>query len=304
MSESDQQRMFTVVIPTHNRRFLVARAIESVYAAGWEDVEIIVVDDASDDDTPEVIASTFPMVQMLRIDNNSGPGVARNLGIDAAKARWILMLDDDDLLKPDALKIIQEVLDRNPELARYPVIQFACNSGNLESSFLAASLEDYINGRLQGDFTPLIQTRVFKNAQLRYPNCRVGGESLLWLEIARSWGIPSHSSAVVRVTRDAPSNLCSTQSQLARPRDYAELQEQTLARFGKHLFGINPAYYRKKVIGGIVYRLLAGDRALARATISRCAGVEVRVKIALRCLSYLPLAVIRPTFKLLRFAGR
>ncbi len=296
--------MFTVVIPTYNRSSLVTRAIDSVYATGWEGVEIIVVDDASKDDTPEIIARRYPMVQVLRMPTNSGPSAARNVGIDAATARWVLMLDDDDLLVPDAFKTICRVLGENPELERYPVIQFAHTNAKMDRSFLVAGLTDYVEGRLQGDFAPLVQTRKFRSEQLRYPKSRIGGEGLLWFQIAQSWGLPSYAAAVIRLTDDAPTKLCSTRSQLARPREYAELQDETLALFGAALFSISPAYYRKKVIGGIVFRVLCGDRHLARTSITDSISLRATERFMLRCLSYMPLPVIAWLFTLYRGSGR
>lgn len=298
--ETNTHSVFAVVIPTHNRSALVTRAIDSVYATGWHGVEIIVVDDASEDDTVDVVSRMYPDVKLLRMPINGGPGAARNLGIYCARSEWAIMLDDDDLLKPEALTTIHRALGENNGLARYPVIQFARSNATVRAPFLVAGLPDFINGGLTGDFASVIQTRLFRERQLRYPECHVGGEHLLWFDIAQKSGIPTWSAMVIQMTADASSNLCSIGSQLARPREYAEMQEKTLAVFRDVLLEINPAFYRKKVLGAITYRLLAGDRKIARKTIAEEPSLRASESIALTCLSYLPQKIIRKLFKAYR----
>jgi glycosyltransferase involved in cell wall biosynthesis len=292
--------LFAVVIPTHNRSALLTRAIDSVYATGWRGVEVIVVDDASKDDTADVVVRNFPNVRFLRMPYNGGPGAARDLGIEAANSKWALMLDDDDLLRPEALRTIYSELRKTAELEKYPVIQFARSNGAVRAPFLIAGLRDLIDGGVTGDFAAVIQTRLFRERQFHYPKCRIGGESLLWFDIAQTYGLPTWSTTVIQMTGDASSNLCSIGSQLARPREYAELQEETLRTFGNALFEISPTYYRKKVLGGITYRLLAGDRKIARTSIADARSLRPYERIALACLSWLPQPVIRKTFETYR----
>jgi len=292
--------VFAVVIPTHNRSALVTRAIDSVYATGCPGVEIIVVDDASEDDTVGVVSRMYPEVKVLRMPVNGGPGAARNLGIYSARSEWAIMLDDDDLLKPEALTTIYRALTEDSGLAKYPVIQFARSNAAVRAPFMVARLRDFVDGGIVGDFAAVIQTRLFKERQFRYPECRVGGEHLLWFDIAQTCGIPTWSTTVIQMTADASLNLCSIGSQLARPREYAEMQEKTLAQFRDALLELSPAYYRKKVLGAITYRLLAGDRSIARKTIAEERSLRASDRIVLTCLTYLPQVIVRKLFKAYR----
>lgn len=295
---------FAVVIPTHNRRTLVTRAIESVYATGWLGVEIIVVDDASKDDTVQFVASRYPSVRLLQMVSNGGPGAARNLGLGAVTAQWALMLDDDDLLRQDAFHRVYTLLTQTPHADQYPVVQFAHTNAKVTLPFQIAHLESFVLGVLSGDFAPVIQTRSFRERRLQYPDCRIGGEHLLWYEVAQTVGIPTWSTSVIELTRDAVSNLCSTATQISRPREYAELQEQTLARFGPAIFAISPAFHKKKAIGSVVYRLVAGDCGIARKTILGNAAFGPFDRLALYVLSLLPRVLVMKFFNLYRAAGR
>ena len=103
----------TVVIPTHNRYKLLQRALRSVYKQTLQPHEVIVVDDGSQDQTPQ-ITSFFPQVQYL-CQKNSGVSFARNKGIQNASCEWIAFLDDDDEWERDKLKIQSAFHVEHPE---------------------------------------------------------------------------------------------------------------------------------------------------------------------------------------------
>lgn len=103
-----------VVIPSHNRRYVLPRAIDSVLAQSRAADEIIVVDDGSDDDT-ESLQQDYPQITYLK-QANRGVSAARNTGIAACRAEWVAFLDSDDEWLPDKLALQVARLERNPEL--------------------------------------------------------------------------------------------------------------------------------------------------------------------------------------------
>lgn len=110
----------SIVIPTYNRRPLVQRAIESVLRQrGSEAFEVIVVDDGSRDGTPAVLRARYadePRVRVLQ-SAHRGPSAARNLGFAASRGDIVCFLDSDDRLLPRALRRIDDLFARHPELA-------------------------------------------------------------------------------------------------------------------------------------------------------------------------------------------
>jgi len=92
----------TVVIPTHNRAGLLARAVRSALAQEVAS-EVIVVDDCSTDETPDVLASFGDSVRALRTERNVERGAARNLAARHASAPILAFLDSDDEWKPGKL---------------------------------------------------------------------------------------------------------------------------------------------------------------------------------------------------------
>ena len=95
----------SVVIPTYNRRKLVAEAVAAVLAQTREDFELIVVDDGSTDDTAAVLERQLKGEARARVlrQENGGTASARNRGIEAARAPWMAFLDSDDLWEPGYL---------------------------------------------------------------------------------------------------------------------------------------------------------------------------------------------------------
>src|SRR6266480_1630377 len=88
----------SVVLPTYNRRSVIPRAVASVLAQDEPDFELIVVDDCSIDDTGSYLASlTDPRIRAVTAPRNVGTAGARNLGLEAARAAVVALLDDDDI---------------------------------------------------------------------------------------------------------------------------------------------------------------------------------------------------------------
>jgi glycosyltransferase involved in cell wall biosynthesis len=96
----------SVVTPVWNAAATLAETVASVRAQGFEDWELILVDDASTDGTPELaraLADPDPRIRILTLAENGGPAAARNAGIRAARGRYIAFVDADDLWRPQKL---------------------------------------------------------------------------------------------------------------------------------------------------------------------------------------------------------
>ncbi|MBT2969563.1 MAG: glycosyl transferase [gamma proteobacterium symbiont of Ctena orbiculata] len=103
----------SVVIPTHNRAHTLPRALDSVLAQSHQPLEIIVVDDGSDDETAELMEDHYGCCDYLR-QANQGVSSARNLGIEKARGEWIALLDSDDRWLPNKLQLQLEALAGAP----------------------------------------------------------------------------------------------------------------------------------------------------------------------------------------------
>ncbi|MHC1716404.1 MAG: glycosyltransferase family 2 protein [Candidatus Dojkabacteria bacterium] len=89
--------LVSVVIPTYNGSSSIKRAIESVLNQDYPNIELIVVDDASIDNTSEIVKSfNEEKIQLIRYSEHKNGSVARNIGIKASKGSYVAFLDDDD----------------------------------------------------------------------------------------------------------------------------------------------------------------------------------------------------------------
>lgn len=113
MDKSTKKPLVSVIIPTYNRDWIVKEAIESVLAQDFSDYELIVVDDGSDDRTPEILAAYEDPITVIR-QSNRGVSAARNRGIAAATGRLIAFLDSDDLWLPQKLSAQVNFFAENP----------------------------------------------------------------------------------------------------------------------------------------------------------------------------------------------
>lgn len=95
----------SIVIPTYNRSGFIKRAVESVLSQSWENVEVIIVDDNSPDDTERVVRSiNDARVTYIKHDCNQGAPFARNTGLKESSGEFICFLDDDDYWRKDKVE--------------------------------------------------------------------------------------------------------------------------------------------------------------------------------------------------------
>src|ERR687897_543812 len=111
--------MVSVVIPCYNQADFLSDAIESVLSQSYKDLEIIVVNDGSEDDTEEVASAYVaedPRVRLIT-QQNRGLAEARNRGLAEARGEYVVFLDSDDRLVEEALEVGVRELAAHPECA-------------------------------------------------------------------------------------------------------------------------------------------------------------------------------------------
>lgn len=94
----------SVIVPVFERPDLIRRALDSVLLQSAPVAEVIVIDDASSDDTAAVVVQSYPGVTLIRNESNRGVSYSRNIGIKQASGEWIALLDSDDAWEPAKLE--------------------------------------------------------------------------------------------------------------------------------------------------------------------------------------------------------
>lgn len=104
MKSYNRPPLFSVVIPTYNRRDLLLRAVRSVIDQSFDDFEVIVVDDCGSDDSESHLQSMGDSrIRYVRLVENAGAAAARNEGVRLAAGLWTCFLDSDDVWLKDRL---------------------------------------------------------------------------------------------------------------------------------------------------------------------------------------------------------
>lgn len=144
--------LLSVVIPTWNRAHIVCEAIESALGQRIGQVEVIVVDDGSTDNTGEVLAKSYgSRIRLLRLPRRRGPGAARNAGIGLATGRLVAFLDSDDIWLPGKLDAELDVLERFPEAEAVISDSLSFMEGRVEdrTRFMSNGLLAASNGQVR-----------------------------------------------------------------------------------------------------------------------------------------------------------
>ncbi|MFP3363174.1 glycosyltransferase family 2 protein [Pseudoalteromonas sp. SIMBA_148] len=180
----------SVVIAAWNAEDFILTAINSALSQEGVSVEVIVIDDASTDNTCNVVESIIDSrVKLLRSEANGGPGAARNIGFDAAKGTWIAVLDSDDSMSQNRLKNMlgaapakaDVLIDNFCELSSNGILSKPFYShtelplGRLNLSFLIETNLVFTGVKSTGYVKPLFKNEFVKKHSIKYwPEVKIG----------------------------------------------------------------------------------------------------------------------------------
>jgi len=119
MGAGSSRPTVSIVVPTYNRARYIGRMIDSVIAQTYEDWELIIVDDGSDDGTADIVAGFKDRLGerlIYLVQDHAGCCVARNTGIEASRGRYVAFLDSDDEFLPRKLERQMALFDLRPDL--------------------------------------------------------------------------------------------------------------------------------------------------------------------------------------------
>lgn len=182
----------SVVIPAYNQARFMAEAIRSALAQTFCDYEIIVVDDGSTDDTPQIVKQFGGQVRYLW-QENQGLAAARNTGIRQARGEYIALLDSDDAWRPNFLQVMTDLAARYPDAAVFycPVVYMDTSGHELPQPGNRQVLlpEEIYSTLLRANFlvpsTILMRRSVIMEAGLFDPAFRRLQDWELWLRLLR-----------------------------------------------------------------------------------------------------------------------
>lgn len=107
----------SIIVPAYNAARWLRETIDSVLAQTYPDFELVIVDDASTDDTVAIARDTGdPRVRVIESEKNAGAAISRNVGIEAARGEYLAFLDADDIALPQRIERQVSFLERHPDV--------------------------------------------------------------------------------------------------------------------------------------------------------------------------------------------
>ncbi|HET9197563.1 MAG TPA: glycosyltransferase family 2 protein [Solirubrobacterales bacterium] len=247
---------FSVVVTTYNRERIVRRAVDSCLGQSFEDLEVIVVDDASGDGTVAALESyDDPRLRVVVHERNRGINPTRRTGADAARGEWVVVVDSDWELKPEALERLRAAIGALPAGVRVVRFRLLWDDGSVTPRFVPVGPYGY-EGRIRWaeeeggeDAGRCIQAAVFETTP--YIADRRGAiETLFELDLAKAETSVCLDEVLGLEHSDAPNSwMRSTSAAELLPRlrqeapDMLWMAETSLARHGEALRRWGPRQY-------------------------------------------------------------
>ncbi len=218
-------------MPTHDRAREVGRAAASVLSQDVENLELVIVDDSSSDDTPAVLdrlTAQDSRVRVVHTDETVGPCVARNRGLAVASGELVAFCDDDDAWFPGVGGVIMGFLDQHPDVVAASSWHVVLHPGSGGAAVFRGPLEYGRDQLLWQNFVAL-PFAVLRRGALRFdvsfdPDLPTGEDWDLWLRCAEDGAVRTvphvgylytqHGGS--RVTRTADGQVIGRRNFLAK----------------------------------------------------------------------------------------
>ena len=190
----------SVITPAYNVAPYIGQCIESVQAQTLADWEMLIVDDASTDETPAVVQRYLgdPRIRYMRNEQNLGPGATRNRALDTAQGEWIAIVDADDWIAPERLEKLVHFAEAQGVEMVADLQVYRTEWGSVYQVSWAtyakppkaphrSPLEQVIAA--PPSFKPLIRRAFLNEKQIRYPTTiRIGEDYAFYVEVLLNGG--------------------------------------------------------------------------------------------------------------------
>jgi len=206
----------SVIVPVYNRAHCLRTAVDSLDQTGYSDLEIVIVDDGSTDQSLRVakdLAAKAPVtIRVLRHPDglNHGPGASRNLGVRQSSGAYVCFLDSDDVVLPHRFEVAVSLLDEDSTIDGVAE-PFSIQDGN-EAPRASVERRSPLLSRLLGPGlrwntnSILLRKSCFLEVEGFSERLRTCEDLVLWLKLGLSARIVSGSSQAVSVYRRHESN--------------------------------------------------------------------------------------------------
>ncbi len=232
--------LVSIITPTYNCAKFIGATIESVLNQTYQNFEMIIVDDASKDNTEKVVKSfKDKRIKYIRLSKNSGPAVARNRAMEEARGKYMAFLDSDDLWKREKLEKQINFIKKN----KYKIIcsdyEQIDEEGNKLNKIIPCKKKVNYNGILLS--CPVGNSTVFydvsKLGKFKVPNIRKRNDDALWLQILKKEEYMYGQKEVLMEYRIRQNSVSSNKLSLIKYhwQLYREIEHLSIARSIFHI---------------------------------------------------------------------
>ena len=221
---------FSVIMPLYNKAPYVRKAVESVVGQTYGDWELIVVDNGSTDGSGDIVANyTDPRIRIVRLEDNIGPGGARNRGVAESKAPRVCFLDADDWWEPTFLEEMAGLIERHPDAGIYGTSYYIVKNGKKRVAPIGVD-EDFKEGEINycrvyaktlcmplTSISVCIPGPIFDEAGGFSTEVRLGEDFLLWIRIALSHKVVLLNRPLSNYNQDVVSAFRGTHNKRYNP---------------------------------------------------------------------------------------
>lgn len=206
--------LVSIVMPVYNSAPFICSSIRSVLAQTCKNWELLIVDDASVDETVSVIeefSSKDPRIKLFQNSINRGAGAARNIAIEEARGDFIAFLDADDLWLPEKLEVQLKFMQEKNLPMSYSSYRLISESGEILPKMIEAipvlTYNKLLKSNYVGNLTGMYSTRAL--GKIYSPLLRKRQDWALWLDVLKKTGTAQgiqQPLAFYRVRKDSISN--------------------------------------------------------------------------------------------------
>lgn len=287
----------SVILTTYNREYFFSESIESILEQNYENLEIIISDDGSTDNTFNIAceyARENPNIKVVQNAHAHGSAGNRNNGLDHASGDLIMLLDDDDLLFKEAIsQMVSTYLSFSKQ---YGIIIANCTrsddgflSGKGVNESREISFQEVLCGKLDGEFITLFEKKLLGKRRFN-ENLQRGNMGLLWLRLHKQTSC-FYLHKPLKFYRIHAESL--TQNLKYKPLEMVKNYEQDILQFYKERLRYCPSHLaRLCAIAALLYRQ-GGNRKKALKKILQSLAIHPNL-LALQvfiCL-FLPLSCL------------
>lgn len=209
--------LVSVVMPAYNSASTIKESVNSIFSQTYSNLELIIIDDYSDDDTIDILENNFNDDRLVirRLGQNSGAGIARNEGIKIANGRFITFCDSDDRWLPEKLnKQISFMIEKDVSLSYSSY--FICNDFGMRTH--KVDILPILNHRtmLKNNYMGCLTVAydIKKLGKRYFPEYRKRQDWGLWLDLLQSDHIAQGISEPLAVYRKGKNSLSSNKLDL------------------------------------------------------------------------------------------